>query len=82
MLARRSSSPEPIQSFSQQSPMTDVMSDLTDHESAILDMLWNGHVYFIQRRYSYCQALIGWAIRESGNTLNGKQQCSQIQIFK
>ena len=43
---------------------------LTTPESVILNVMWINHGYFVDKTYSYCQALIAWAIEESNFMLN------------
>jgi len=46
-------------------------SALSNLESAILNAVWINHGYFVDKTYSYRQALIiAWAIEESEFTLN------------
>ena len=49
------------------------MKGFTELESLILDELWNNHVYFVHRRYTYTIPLIAEAIKKSENTLDEKR---------
>lgn len=46
---------------------------LTPRESIILDLVWESHGYYVDRRFRYCQTLINWAIEASNYSLDRKR---------
>ena len=61
---------------------TSKMAPLSTHETTILNLLWNNHGYFVDKTYSYCQALIAWAIEESKFTLNREKIRVKFRLLK